>query len=126
METILSRLVLGAPRSSKSRRRRFDFCHRPKCSLIHRIHRVHSFLIIISIYPSSMHSPAASTCSLASTSAVDRVVILYASETGNAQDTAERVGREFRRRGRAVTLLSMDMFDIVSCPSLLQLQAAPS
>jgi sulfite reductase alpha subunit-like flavoprotein len=65
-----------------------------------------------------MHSPAASTCSLASTSAVDRVVILYASETGNAQDTAERVGREFRRRGRAVTLLSMDMFDIVSWPSL--------
>jgi sulfite reductase alpha subunit-like flavoprotein len=73
-----------------------------------------------------MHSPAASTYSLASTSAVDRVVILYASETGNAQDTAERVGREFRRRGRAVTLLSMDMFDIVSCPSLLQLQGAPS
>lgn len=45
--------------------------------------------------------------------AAEKVVILYASETGNAQDTAERVGREFRRVGRRCTVLSMDMFDVV-------------
>ena len=43
----------------------------------------------------------------------DHVVILYASETGNAQDTAERVGREYRRLGRRCVVISMDMFDIV-------------
>lgn len=44
---------------------------------------------------------------------IEKVVILYASETGNAQDTAERVGREFRRHGRRCTVMSMEMFDIV-------------
>lgn len=44
------------------------------------------------------------------------VTILYASETGNAQDVAERVGREFRRLGRGAVVLSMDTFDIVSYP----------
>ena len=43
----------------------------------------------------------------------DHVVILYASETGNAQDVAERVGREFRRLGRSCIVLNMDTFDIV-------------
>lgn len=65
-----------------------------------------------------MSSPAASTSSFASTSAnsegPDHVVILYASETGNAQDTAERVGREFRRLGRRCVVMSMDKFDVVS------------
>lgn len=44
----------------------------------------------------------------------DHVVVLYASETGNAEDTAERVGREFRRLGRRCVIMSMDMFDVVS------------
>lgn len=44
---------------------------------------------------------------------IEKVVVLYASETGNAQDTAERVGREFRRHGRRCTVMSMEMFDIV-------------
>jgi sulfite reductase alpha subunit-like flavoprotein len=60
-------------------------------------------------------SPAASTSSLESTATEgpDHVVILYASETGNTQDAAERVGREFRRNGRKAIVLSMDTFDIV-------------
>jgi sulfite reductase alpha subunit-like flavoprotein len=45
---------------------------------------------------------------------IDKVVILYASETGNSQDTAERVGREFRRYGKRCTVMSMELFDVVS------------
>uniref|UniRef100_A0ACD5W444 Uncharacterized protein n=1 Tax=Avena sativa TaxID=4498 RepID=A0ACD5W444_AVESA len=41
-----------------------------------------------------------------------RVVVLYASQTGNAMDAAERVGREAERGGcPAVDVLSMDSFD---------------
>lgn len=45
---------------------------------------------------------------------IDKLVVLYASETGNSQDTAERVGREFRRYGRRCTVMSMELFDVVS------------
>jgi sulfite reductase alpha subunit-like flavoprotein len=45
---------------------------------------------------------------------VDHLLVLYASETGNAQDTAERVGREIRRRGRRCIVQSMDRYDVVS------------
>jgi hypothetical protein len=45
---------------------------------------------------------------------IDKVVVLYASETGNSQDTAERVGREFRRYGKRCTVMSMELFDVVS------------
>lgn len=44
---------------------------------------------------------------------VQHLLILYASETGNAQDVAERMAREVRRRGRQCVLMSMDMFDVV-------------
>lgn len=47
---------------------------------------------------------------------VDKILVLYASETGNAQDVAERTGREIRRRGGRCTVLSMEDFDIVSAP----------
>ncbi|WVQ83849.1 NADPH-dependent diflavin oxidoreductase 1 [Cryptococcus sp. DSM 104549] len=43
-------------------------------------------------------------------------IILYASETGNAQDTAERVARAFRSHGRAITCLPMDEYPISSLP----------
>ncbi|WVQ75346.1 NADPH-dependent diflavin oxidoreductase 1 [Cryptococcus sp. DSM 104548] len=43
-------------------------------------------------------------------------MILYASETGNAQDTAERVARAFRANNRAVSCLPMDAFPISSLP----------
>lgn len=61
-------------------------------------------------------SPASSASSSSDSEdgLVDRVLVLYASETGNAQDCAERVGREFRRKGRRCTVMSMDMFNIVS------------
>ena len=49
---------------------------------------------------------------------IDKVVILYASETGNSQDTAERVGREFRRYGKRCTVMSMELFDVVSLGAL--------
>lgn len=42
-----------------------------------------------------------------------RILILYASETGNAQDIAERTGREIRRKGGRCTVQSMVEFDIV-------------
>ncbi|KAK6904242.1 NADPH-dependent diflavin oxidoreductase 1 [Kwoniella mangroviensis CBS 8507] len=41
-------------------------------------------------------------------------LILYASETGNAQDVAERVSRSFRAAGRKITVQSMDTFPISS------------
>uniref|UniRef100_A0A8R7UU37 Flavodoxin-like domain-containing protein n=1 Tax=Triticum urartu TaxID=4572 RepID=A0A8R7UU37_TRIUA len=42
----------------------------------------------------------------------ERLVVLYASQTGNAMDAAERVGREAERGGcLAVDVLSMDCFD---------------
>lgn len=44
---------------------------------------------------------------------IEKVVILYASETGNSQDTAERIGREFKRYGKRCTVMSMELFDVV-------------
>ncbi|NP_001311711.1 NADPH-dependent diflavin oxidoreductase 1 [Capsicum annuum] len=45
-----------------------------------------------------------------------KLLILYASETGNAIDAAERLGREGERRGCPVSLLSIDDFDPSSLP----------
>jgi sulfite reductase alpha subunit-like flavoprotein len=75
-------------------------------------------IIIISAMHDDLPSPAASTSSLAPSSQSsgypEHVVILYASETGNSQDIAERTAREFRRLGRRCVVTSMDMFDVVS------------
>ncbi|ONM38391.1 NADPH reductase TAH18 [Zea mays] len=47
-----------------------------------------------------------------------RLLVLYASQTGNAMDAAERVGREAERGGcPAVDVLSMDSFDPSRLPS---------
>ena len=40
--------------------------------------------------------------------------ILYGSQTGNAQDVAERIGRQARRRHVHACIHSMDDYDIVS------------
>ncbi|WVZ68934.1 hypothetical protein U9M48_017805 [Paspalum notatum var. saurae] len=57
-----------------------------------------------------MAPSAAEAESLASPSG--RLLVLYASQTGNAMDAAERVGREAERGGcPAVDVLSMDSFD---------------
>ncbi|KAJ8567480.1 hypothetical protein K7X08_019688 [Anisodus acutangulus] len=45
-----------------------------------------------------------------------KLLILYASETGNAIDAAERLGRQAERRGCPVSLLSIDDFDPSSLP----------
>ena len=52
----------------------------------------------------------------------EKVLVLFASETGNAQDTAERVGREIRRRGGRCTVQSMEDFDIVRNLDLMTLR----
>lgn len=43
----------------------------------------------------------------------ERLLILYATETGNALDVAERVGREAGRLGCPVAIFSTDDFDAV-------------
>ncbi|KAJ9564455.1 hypothetical protein OSB04_000421 [Centaurea solstitialis] len=45
------------------------------------------------------------------------LLILYATETGNALDAAERLSREAERRGCPVTLFSLDEFHPSSLPS---------
>lgn len=55
-------------------------------------------------------SPTSSTYAAESDSPI---VVLYASETGNTHDAADRLGREFRRWGRRCVVQSMDEFDIV-------------
>lgn len=42
------------------------------------------------------------------------LLILYATQTGNAMDAAERIGREAERRGCSILILSMDEYDAVS------------
>ena len=56
----------------------------------------------------------------------EKVLVLFASETGNAQDTAERVGREIRRRGGRCTVQSMEDFDIVRNLDLMTYDYEPS
>ncbi|KAL6136748.1 hypothetical protein ACLB2K_062043 [Fragaria x ananassa] len=45
-----------------------------------------------------------------------KLLILYATETGNALDAAERIGREAERRGCSVRLLSLDQYDASCLP----------
>lgn len=40
-----------------------------------------------------------------------RILILYATETGNSWDAAERIAREARRRNREATVMSIDTYD---------------
>jgi sulfite reductase alpha subunit-like flavoprotein len=43
-----------------------------------------------------------------------RILILYATETGNAYDVSHRISREAKRRHFRVTLTSVDEYPIVS------------
>jgi sulfite reductase alpha subunit-like flavoprotein len=45
-----------------------------------------------------------------------KLLILYASQTGNASDAAERLGREAERRSCPVSVLSVDEYDFNSLP----------
>ena len=42
-----------------------------------------------------------------------RLLVLYGSQTGTAQDTAERVGRAGRRRHFRTRVMAMDSYDKV-------------
>jgi sulfite reductase alpha subunit-like flavoprotein len=42
------------------------------------------------------------------------LTVLYATQSGNAQDVAERIGRQARRRHVHARIHSMDEYDIVS------------
>ncbi|KAK1555172.1 hypothetical protein Q3G72_022920 [Acer saccharum] len=46
----------------------------------------------------------------------NKLLILYASQTGNALDAAERIDREAERRGCHVVILSMDDYDVKCLP----------
>lgn len=46
-----------------------------------------------------------------------RLLILYASQTGNAQDAAERIGREAERRCCQALVVSMEDFDVRCLPN---------
>lgn len=59
-------------------------------------------------------SPGRSTSS--SPELPNHVLVLYASETGNAQDLAERVARAFRASHRQAVTLSMDAYDVNDLP----------
>lgn len=53
-----------------------------------------------------------------------QLLVLYASETGNAIDAAERIGREAERRGcPSVSVISIDEFRPVSFVSLVNCYA---
>jgi sulfite reductase alpha subunit-like flavoprotein len=45
-----------------------------------------------------------------------KLLVLYASQTGNALDAAERIGREAERRGLPASVVSTDEFDTSSLP----------
>lgn len=45
-----------------------------------------------------------------------KLLILYATQTGNAMDAAERIGREADRRGCPASVLPIDEFDPSSLP----------
>ena len=42
------------------------------------------------------------------------LVVLYGSETGTAEDVAERVGREAKRRHFAAKVMPLDSYNVVS------------
>lgn len=45
------------------------------------------------------------------------VLVLYGSQTGTAQDTAERIGRQAQRRRMRVRVEALDSYNVVSAPS---------
>jgi sulfite reductase alpha subunit-like flavoprotein len=50
------------------------------------------------------------------------ILILYGSETGCAQDTAERIGRQARRRHFRARVIAMDEYDRVRTLVVLNLK----
>ena len=44
-----------------------------------------------------------------------QLLILYGSQTGTAQDVAERIGREAKRRHFGTKVMSFDAYNVVCC-----------
>lgn len=42
------------------------------------------------------------------------LLVLYGSQTGSAQDTAQRIGRQAQRRRLQVRVLALDSYNVVS------------
>ena len=42
-----------------------------------------------------------------------KLLVLYGSQTGTAQDVAERIGREAKRRHFATRVTALDLYNIV-------------
>ena len=53
-----------------------------------------------------------------------KLVVLYGSQTGTAEEVAERIGREARRRFIVPNVLAMDDYNIVCTLSSHDLQAS--
>ena len=45
-----------------------------------------------------------------------RISVLYGSQTGTAQEVAERIGREAKRRYLSASVLALDDYNVVSAP----------
>ena len=66
---------------------------------------------------------------MAEASQVNQLLILYGSQTGTAQDLAERISRQGRRRHFKMKVLPMDSYDkvftaviiIIICVSLVSI-----
>lgn len=43
-----------------------------------------------------------------------KMSVLYGSQTGTAQEVAERIGREAKRRYLSASVLALDDYDVVS------------
>jgi len=46
-----------------------------------------------------------------------RISVLYGSQTGTAQEVAERIGREAKRRHLSANVLALDDYNVVSLES---------
>ena len=51
---------------------------------------------------------------------VRKISVLYGSQTGTAQEVAERIGREAKRRHLSASVLALDDYDVVSWINNLQ------
>ena len=49
-----------------------------------------------------------------------KISVLYGSQTGTAQEVAERIGREAKRRYLSASVLALDDYDVVSWINNLQ------
>lgn len=50
-----------------------------------------------------------------------KISVLYGSQTGTAQEVAERIGREAKRRHLSASVLALDDYDVVSWINNLQI-----